>query len=970
MTFRRIRYLVIVGALLACGESATAPPTPPPAPPPQPPPPPPPPPGPPNPRVFAGDTINGVVFESGRITYSFAAAGAEYALFFEASSGGGTILVRDSVSNVQVAQVSDLAGGPGLETQVTNNFSGPGIFLLEMIGGMPDTTRFRFYIYTVNRAPESRSARFAIGDTVSGESIDQIPDVDDFLLAGHVGQYLAGWVEPLGPRTTSSLLSMVIVDPPLSNQLGFTSGVIGQSPRQLFRVGPLPNDRDFRFTVPGSNPPGTGRYTGPYRFHAYEIDPAPEGGDAALPFNMVVAGTIEVAGDIDAFTFPADSGQEFNAFLQSAAARPITALIVGPTQGLLQSPTSAPADTGMFVHGSGRFRTVKDSTFGISVYGQPYEDATGSYRLYLYRINRAPETVAAVVPIGDTISGEAIDLPGDIDVFTISGSAGQQVNLFVQTESASFEGLLFSLHDPAGHRMYSTSVRGPGTSLFEQGTGRFTLPTTGSYQLQFEGATGPYRFFVYPVNPQPETHAATISFRDSIENESIDVPGDVDEFAFSVSDSSNATLFLEAGGITYGAEVSIVRAGTGERIPLGYYSSFTIGPGSYVLRVESSPYPGAGAGSYRLWLYPWSTTVESTSETVAIGDTIDSEQLDPPGDVDIFYFNGIKGQHVNFAFQGTSASSNGGYSALLYHPTNLMGWVSTPTSSPSLDSRQTTRLDLPVTGQYKIRIQGGNARVEHGPYRFALTLVDTLPEHVGTAVVPGDSVTDELTDTPGDWDQFDLTGTPGEDLGLIFQSSGSGGAYPWIVATDPATRDTLEGTVGQFVRLAGPFPVPASGHVRVEVFERPTRFYECYDATCGGVYRFTGSYGFRVVRINRAPENVSATYTVGDTVRAEAIDTADVDEFYATAAPGTPLNAFLRVTATPIPSGSGLTLEIINRATGDTLIGRGLQITGQAELYHVGTFTVPSNGQFLIRIRGSGFWGEDMTTAPYEFVVK
>jgi len=373
-------------------------------------------------------------------------------------------------------------------------------------------------------------------------------------------------------------------------------------------------------------------------------------------------------------------------------------------------------------------------------------------------------------------------------------------------------------------------------------------------------------------------------------------------------------------------------------------------------------------------MYPSKPTPESRSENTAIGDTTDGELIDRPGDVDVFYFNGVKGQHVNFALQGTSdSSSNAGYTAMLYQPNNLMGWVSTPTSSSTLGSQQTTRLDLPATGRYTIRVSGGSSptqRIEHGPYRFALTAVDTMPEHVGTALVPGDSVTDELIDTRGDWDQFTLTGTPGEELGFVFQSSGTN-SFPFIVAFNPATGDTLARTVGQFTRFAGPFRVPSGGQTKVAVYEPALRFYECYDATCGNVFTFTGSYRFSIIHVNRAPERASATYVIGDTAR-DSISVGDIDEYTASATPGSALTAYLRLTAPPVNGGNGygLTLEIINPVTGDTLAGKGTEIFGQTQLYPVGTFTVPAGGQFLIRVRGSGTFGDDIITAPYEMQVK
>src|SRR5204862_2941920 len=107
--------------------------------------------------------------------------------------------------------------------------------------------------------------------------------------------------------------------------------------------------------------------------------------------------------------------------LQSSAARFVTLSPLGPIEGGARFTNSVAADTGLFQHGSGRFKALKDTTYRLRIRSQQASDAAGSYRLYLYRVNRAPESVPAVVTIGDTIAGESIDPPGDVDEFTLSG---------------------------------------------------------------------------------------------------------------------------------------------------------------------------------------------------------------------------------------------------------------------------------------------------------------------------------------------------------------------------------------------------------------------------------------------------------------------------------------------------------------------------------------------------------------------
>ena len=262
-----------------------------------------------------------------------------------------------------------------------------------------------------------------------------------------------------------------------------------------------------------------------------------------------------------------------------------------------------------------------------------------------------------------------------------------------------------------------------------------------------------------------------------------------------------------------------------------------------------------------------------------------------------------------------------------------------------------------------------DALSERGPYRFAVEPLGAAPEHGSSALVPGDSVATEAIDSPGDWDEYTVSATPGQDVGVIVHSTRTDFLYPYLRIFDRMTGDSLV-TALYGDHLAGPFRVPASGEVGIAVYQPDGFFRFCYDATCGGVYRFVGPYAFRVIPINRAPENVPAAYTVGDTVRGEAIYPAgDIDEFTTTAVPGETLTAYIRLTAPPVGEQfHGLTLEVIDPATGNTLIGSLAQFFGQT-FNPVGSFAVPAGGSFLIRVRGSGTFGDELTTALYEFFV-
>src|SRR5205807_8410804 len=129
-------------------------------------------------------------------------------------------------------------------------------------------------------------------------------------------------------------------------------------------------------------------------------------------------------------------------------------------------------------------------------------------------------------------------------------TAGEQCRSSFQAGRGSPETYLqLDVVDSAGTRLGGVSSSGTDTSLLRQVTGRFALPTTGTYRLRVSGTVdrtdrdrGPYRVLLYKVNRRPETAPDTIALGDSVSGESIDMPGDVDAWRFNVRDSVGVNL--------------------------------------------------------------------------------------------------------------------------------------------------------------------------------------------------------------------------------------------------------------------------------------------------------------------------------------------------------------------------------------------------------------------------------------------
>lgn len=941
-------------------------------------------------RVPVGQVIEDALSGDSVRRYSFAAgAGGVYAVFLESLQGSVQLTVVDSAHQQTVGSLVATPASGSLDQNATQFFPTleGGVYLLRVTAFPAGATaRFRFLVYRVTAAPETRPARFAIGDTVTGEVIDPIVDLDEFVAHGETGQEVVAVVQAQSPAGAGAI-AMLVVDPTTEDLLSLAvHAPTTPAPPTTGRFR-LPASQDYQFTfssIVGTFP----RYRGPYRFWSYLIDRSPEHHPAAVTIGSAIGGeAIDRAGDVDEFTFQATAGMELNAFLQSSRT---LQLEVAPASGpALAAVTSGGPDTSLFRLASGRFQVTQAGTYVVRVMGQATYDIadTGSYRFFLYPIDRRPERATAAIIPGDTIAGEAVDLPGDVDEFTFTSAPGEEFTAFLQTQSGSSQTvMLLDAVDANGTVLKGVLSVGSDTSLLQQQTGRFTLLTSGTHRLRVSGAlstiardTGAFRLFLYHVHRQPEALLDSLVFGDSTSGEAIDAPGDVDEFRVTVPDSSGANLVAQIETDATGGALDVTLVDTGGHViagalPLapdgfGQSGAILLRPGTYTLRVQGysifgddrSPF----VGRYRVWLYKFRFEPEVAPDTIAIGDTI-TEALDPPGDVDVFRFFGRRGDHLNLALEGQGAPTAGGFGAYVFGPSNqFLSVVYSPTTPDSLGSHETGRIDL-TDGLYHITVSGGSSPpqlFEEGSYRFAITHRSTAPESAGATLVPGDSVTNEAIDTPDDWDEFTLTGTPGQLLTIVARTIDPAPVgYPLIAAFDSITTDTLALTAAPgFDNPSGYFTMPASGRLKIAVYHPMFGF--------GG--DFLGGYRFVVVPVNPAPESAPTTFALGDTIRGEAISPAmDVDEFLSTGAPGDTLVPGYRLVADPVPSGKLITLEVVDPTTGIVLVGSGVSLFAAGPFVSPGLFIVPPGGSYVIRVRGGGLGGEQLGTAPYEFFVR
>jgi hypothetical protein len=635
--------------------------------------------------------------------------------------------------------------------------------------------------------------------------------------------------------------------------------------------------------------------------------------------------------------------------------------------------------------------------WSLKVDGSPAGSAA-AFRLLVIVVSDAPEHLPAAIAPGDSVAGESIDLPGDVDEFTFRASAGQVFNAFLQGGSES-PGTVFRLDaiDADGIVLATVTSSGTDAELLGQLTPRFTMRSAGTHRLRVSGtapggeAAGAYRLFLSLVDRRPESHAASLAFGDSVLVEAIDVPGDMDEYRVLVPDTSGANLAVAVATAPPGGnwlQAQLIDSATGKVVAeadahdaggRAQSGRLHLAPGRYVVRVLGAAWDSVPheRGDYQLWLYGFKFGPEKVADTLVLGDTVRAEAIDVPGDVDVYRFPAAQGQHVNVTFQGLGAPADAALEACVSvsgGPPGCIALLGTPVSSPSV-ATQTMRLDLPAAPWYTVTVSGGGSPVpsagEVGPYRLSVVPADVGPENVSPAVTLGDSITTESLDAPGDWDQFLLSAQPGREVLVLFGSQMACCVYPYVTVTDPGSGVSLASAVGQGFRLTQAARVPASGQLAIAVYQPPpTESRVCLDATCGGIYGLTGPYVLQALAFDRLPETASAAYTLGDTVVTERLDRpGDVDEFTLTATPGRMLVPYFRLLAASQPADRLIGMQVVDTA-GGVVVGLGSYLSDvTADFVPLQAFMVPASGKVLLRFCGTGPQGDDVATAPYAFYV-
>ncbi|MBB4638911.1 hypothetical protein [Longimicrobium terrae] len=407
----------------------------------------------------------------------------------------------------------------------------------------------------INHGPESGSGAITLG-AVFGDSVNVPGDIDEYTFTARAGQYINLMMQPLDG------LGQQLYGQDIGVRILFNGAQVAElSPRAAvaslddYGTGRIRLEQAGVYTIRVVGQDEIIRpvdRVGRYRLELYPVDERPENGVRLQLDGGLVAGALERAGDMDEYTFTGAAGQYVMMQILSSdtASGAIQAELLGPGGASMRwVSTRTPRSPLLPGHYSYRVQLEAAGTYTVRVSSFQSFYARGGYSVEAYTVSDAPEHIPATIRVGETLTGEVIDRPGDLDIFSVVDDPRREVNLFAWYEPGGY----FSAYLMIPGEIFPVfTYRGPAT-LDGESTGRVIVPAgTRLYVdpsvaggLEVAQEMGRYSLRLFNINRAPERRAAPIALGEVVEGEPLYPAGDIDEFILQITETT-PVLFMWA----------------------------------------------------------------------------------------------------------------------------------------------------------------------------------------------------------------------------------------------------------------------------------------------------------------------------------------------------------------------------------------------------------------------------------------
>lgn len=616
--------------------------------------------------------------------------------------------------------------------------------------------------------------------------------------------------------------------------------------------------------------------------------------------------------------------------------------------GTVSMAVEAGKPTDDFEWGASRLIAPGDYQIHVrSVADQPGEDPNdlyrGAYRLEVLLMDSLPEHASPQITPGQVITDEAIENIGDLDAYTLSGTPGTEYNAFVSAPGLPPEAVQLDVVLPPSTSLTEV-VNSTDTSLMRHPVGRFTMPQGGTVNLRvkdagdgnvlYPRARGPYHLFVARIDSAPEAVPPVLTPGAAADTESIDMIGDVDLYAFSLSQPAVVNLRLqrqpEASGsglaatLSNSAGDSIAAASVDTNRASSSTRDTVLAAGTYHVFVQpSSAKTGGFQGPYSLEVRTVDTTAETASGQLSVGDSVVNEAMDYAGDVDHFVVHAQAADTFRLLLHAPGGGSVHDMGIADVRRVGAVGGADTSLTAPVLTAT--------VATDYSVAIASSGALSDSAArqaYVLSASRASAAPETANALLAFGDSVGTESIDYIGDIDDFVVRAAPGTPF--VFRMAEFGRQYDDDLSGHvfaAGIPDTIRTLLDGYPTVSGLVIMPASGTARLRVAGPP------------------GPYFVQAFAVDTLPETAPSALTLGDSV-ADAIEPfGDVDVYTFTGTAGTHATVTFRAST---ETAWAAEVQLVDRTTGQT-VATSLppRTDGQPALAMV---LLPSSGEYAVRV--------------------
>ncbi|WP_422928452.1 beta strand repeat-containing protein [Singulisphaera sp. PoT] len=735
--------------------------------------------------------------------YSGAVAGATSAQLFRISATAGQRIYVDSAQTSESNLAWRLYGpnGEDLTSQV-NNFDlealapSTGTYTLALLGqgnGKSSGYDFRAYVSTQATTPVS------LGPLVSG-TISQPGERHVYTFSADAGQQI------YITYATNTNLATTLITP--SGQFLYGPGEIT-----------LMESGTYQFLIDGLD-----SATGAYNFNIMDIDALP-----TITPGTGFSGTLTDASPLAGYRIDGKAGErvDFHDTLTSFGFDAFWKLLGPSGQTLASNYVYNQGDLDVTLPADGPYTLVLIKANGVGTIGVPYEFQYSTF---------SPSTTP--LPF-DTIINANLATPGEQDVYSFTGSIGQQI-LFDSIASTLY-GSMF-LYSPSGLVV-------PGFSLgtFSSGDSNpVTLSENGTYRLVFIpdlNATGTYSFSLLNLSARSliaegTSYSGTLGAGEPTAVYKVSATAGQRLYFHNTITPTN---YFDAAWALYNPAGEEVR----DSYINGDLEYDVPETGTYLLKI--SKYNRENDLSYD-FAYKVFTP---TSTPLTLGSNV-SKTLAQPGEQDTYTFTGSVGQRVYLdliagAFNGTVS---------LFSPTGLNIWYQI-TLADLVDQGPTL---LNENGAYRLVIDGNDNAT--GNYQFRLSDLATSP-----AINAGTTYTGTLgAGAPAVL--FRINGTVGQNLYIHNSSAAGANDATWTLydaAGQPLATNKINGDLVATLTTTGFYSLVISKSTSLPDTDVPYSFvYSTFARSTSPLtlgsnvsgtlaqpgeqdsYTFTGSVGQRV----------------------------------------------------------------------------------------------------------------------------